>query len=241
MDSFLRMHTTLLVLILCAALCASQNLCTHVSSPQGVYDLTPVIGEILKVNDGFLDYISSVCADALKCGNCAQAGYCQTNQFFNDCMGKFSDVKPFANGTLGVRIFYNGGDFGNTGQIHLKCNPQADTFMNIRGEEYYKIISAEIKYACPRSCDESDCNTCVSRPECYWCLDNNKCLSTNSPCKSWTKVPQYCCATKENCTSCASSTCGWCTAKSRCINGNDLNCGAIIRDPDLCDEKLSFN
>jgi len=179
----------------------------------------------LTANDGFSDYHVTVCVDGLSCGGCTQAGYCQENEFFSDCMGKFYQIE--------------GGDWGNVGILRLKCNPQAENFLNIRGENYYKTISAESKYACPvaQECAVDDCTKCVQRSTCYWCLDNHKCLPTTSPCNSWTRVPQYCCAQYANCEDCSSRNCGWCSVKQRCIYGDDLTCGAIIRDPDFCDAK----
>jgi len=144
-------------LTLCLVLTASiskilgQNTkdCANIASVGGMkFDLSPVLGKELSTTDGFSNYQITVCKDALKCGNCPNAGFCQTNEFFNDCMGKFSGASATVDGK-GLTIYYDGGDFGNSGQLRLNCKPDAVEFENIQGQNFYKVIVADSKYACP--------------------------------------------------------------------------------------------
>jgi len=144
------MHWALFILCVLQVLLSRANGATDCTNLKGAsgerIDLGPIIGQTITTNDGFSDYKVSVCQDNMQCGACAPAGFCQVNEFFSDCLGKFSAVSVMADGT--VQLLYDEGDWGNTGQLKLNCNPAADTFQNIKGEQFYKVTTADSKYAC---------------------------------------------------------------------------------------------
>jgi len=141
-------------ILLCSLLFVSirgQNAkdCGNIISDGIRYDLGPIVGQQLTTNDGFSDYKVTLCKDAMSCGGCAAAGFCQSNEFFSDCMGKFAGATGMPDGTVGVILLYDQGDWGNTGQVKLTCNPNANGVINIKGEQFYKVTTGESKHACP--------------------------------------------------------------------------------------------
>jgi len=125
-----------------------QEHCSKIIGKHGEqYDLTPLIGKILQTNDGFSNFTVALCVDSLQCGSCTPAGFCMKNEFFADCVGKFSG----ASGSVedGILLNYVGGDWGNTGKVKIKCNPAIDGVSNVKGESYYTTTVCDSKYACP--------------------------------------------------------------------------------------------
>jgi len=137
-----------MLLLVCFNVEGQQNDCSKITGNKGEqYDLTPIIGKILETYDNFSYYRVSLCVDSLQCGGCDSAGFCQENNFWKDCIGKFSN----ASGSIedGILLSYLGGDWGNTGQVKIKCNPAIDGVSNIKPENYHRNTLCESKYACP--------------------------------------------------------------------------------------------
>jgi len=145
-----RMHRFMcFVLLLLVCLVEGQMDCTQIRGPSGeFYDLSAIIGKELITNDTFSFYKVTVCKDGYPdCGGCSMAGYCQTNEFFHDCVGKFAGASILSDGR--IQILYDRGDFGNTGRVLVKCNPLIDDIGNVRPEQFNKVTTCESKHACP--------------------------------------------------------------------------------------------
>jgi len=130
----------------------AQKDCSSITGPGGEkYNLTPIVGTKLTTNDGFSDYSSTLCQDGLlNCGGCVAAGFCQDNEFFHDCLGTFASATVQGTGAGStVVLLYDKGDWGNSAQVKIKCNPNVDGVSTPVGEDFYKTIVCESKYACP--------------------------------------------------------------------------------------------
>jgi len=124
--------------------------CTKITGPSGeLYDLYAIIGKEVVTNDGFSEYKASVCKNAYSCGGCPEAGFCQTNEFFVDCLGKFAGASVQETGKVQIR--YDQGDWGNYAMVVVYCNPLVDGIANVRGTEGHKVTTCESKYACPHN------------------------------------------------------------------------------------------
>jgi len=123
--------------------------CSNIQGPAGSsYDLSSIVGVELELSDTFSIYKAKICKnDYPDCGQCGVAGYCQSNEFFTDCIGKFSIALGMV-GTEGVELVYDQGDWGNIGRIYLLCDPTAHEITGLYQENYYKTFIARSKYAC---------------------------------------------------------------------------------------------
>jgi len=247
------MHQKVLLLSLLCLAATLANVCQNIASTDGnIYDLTEIIGQTLKLNDGFSDFNLAVCANPFKCGIAGKDGaaYCQVNDFFSDCIGIFTDTPTSVVATRGsVTISYGNGDWGLSGLLTLKCNPLAENFTKVEPTQFYKHIIAESKHGCPKYpivCTGKPCRSCTKEPMCKFCLNENTCMQDSGQCSSWTKTPEFCppdsCATHVTCTSCAKSACSWCVGEfSKCtsVGNTPDNCRAVVRDPDFCNGDLN--
>eukprot|EP01125_Pyxidicula_operculata_P002452 TRINITY_DN12314_c0_g1_i1.p1 TRINITY_DN12314_c0_g1~~TRINITY_DN12314_c0_g1_i1.p1 ORF type:complete len:221 (+),score=36.00 TRINITY_DN12314_c0_g1_i1:56-718(+) len=123
--------------------------CSRIEGKDGKYfDLSSVIGQELAVQDGFSTFKATICQNPYQCGDCGPtSGYCETSQWWEDCIGIFTSAAAIADMT-GVELMYDNGDWGSFGRVKILCNPDADTLMNIRGESFNKVIVAEGKQGC---------------------------------------------------------------------------------------------
>jgi len=139
------------LLFVCFVATQNQKDCSKILGLNGdLYDLTPLVGKSLETTDGFSSFKVVVCQNTQTCGGCTSltGGYCQTNEFFTDCIGKFAGGSPLPD-SPGVLLLYDQGDYGNTGQVKIKCNPTATTITKIVGEQFNKVTTCESMYACP--------------------------------------------------------------------------------------------
>eukprot|EP01123_Difflugia_compressa_P014704 TRINITY_DN7925_c0_g1_i1.p1 TRINITY_DN7925_c0_g1~~TRINITY_DN7925_c0_g1_i1.p1 ORF type:complete len:227 (-),score=18.70 TRINITY_DN7925_c0_g1_i1:31-711(-) len=144
---------SLLIIFFCLFQCVVHGQdCARVVDPAGsgkIYDLSPIIGNELTMEDSYSQYTISICKNPYGCGNCGgQAGYCQITEFWQDCVGVFSSISGMTS-TEGVEIMYDKGDWNSIGRVKLTCDPSADGVKNVRPDNNnYRVLLGESKYAC---------------------------------------------------------------------------------------------
>eukprot|EP01124_Arcella_intermedia_P004614 TRINITY_DN12616_c0_g2_i2.p1 TRINITY_DN12616_c0_g2~~TRINITY_DN12616_c0_g2_i2.p1 ORF type:complete len:155 (+),score=24.88 TRINITY_DN12616_c0_g2_i2:88-552(+) len=131
--------------------------CTHIDDLQHgfYYDLSPIIGKELKITEFSTDYTASICTNSFECGRgCVNgAGYCLSNQYYEDCVGAFDLALPLRDPEIGVELVYGGGDWGYVGRIKLLCDPSAgDEAASVKklGNDAKSMV-APSKHACPKT------------------------------------------------------------------------------------------
>jgi len=141
------------VVILCVAiLTTAQPDCTKILDPSSgeFYDLSPIIGKELTLSDSFSVFKATICKNTYTtCGACGgPAGYCQTTEFWADCIGTFSTAIAMQ-GAVGVELLYDNGDWGSVGRIKISCDPTAgDEATNVKEQGNYKTMIVRSKHAC---------------------------------------------------------------------------------------------
>jgi len=230
---------------------SSQSDCSNISDPRGVgsrYNIAALVGKKISATDGFSLYNVTICENNItNCGNCGtnreccsggSPGFCQSNPFFADCLGKFSKVNGLSS-TDGVELIYDNGDFGLTGSLKIYCDPNVDDIANVRFENFtYSNVLASSRHACPiRS---GTCSTCT-RQGCLWCLETNVCVCPPTPCQNFIKDPENCsfACRYPSCETCAETNgCSWCLgggSADRCVaSDNTDQCGGVVKDPSYC-------
>jgi len=129
----------------------SQPDCSAIKGASGdTVDLSALVGRELVLQDSFSTYKTTICKNTYSdCGTCSgPAGFCQSTEFWADCIGVFSTiVGPLPGG--GVELMYENGDWGAYGKIKLNCDPNAGDIDNLRPDgANYKIMIANSKHAC---------------------------------------------------------------------------------------------
>jgi len=111
------------------------------------YDLSPIIGQQIFWKDPSSNFKVSVCANSYAdCGTCdGPAGFCQYTNTWNDCVGQYSMAVGLPEGN-GVDLFYDNGDFGNSGRVRFICDPTIDISLPAFTNPY--LITVRSKYAC---------------------------------------------------------------------------------------------
>jgi len=145
---FVVIFCCLLLLVVC------EPDCSLITDPSGSgmhYDLSSLVGKELMLSDQFSEFKATICKNTYECGQClpGPAGYCQTTEFWQDCIGMFSTIIPMQ-GSEGVELLYDNGDWGSVGRIKLLCDPSAgDEALNVKAEgTNFKTMVAASKHAC---------------------------------------------------------------------------------------------
>jgi len=210
------------------------------SNGQYTYNIQGLIGVMVNASVSNTDYKISLCAnDIPRCGLCeTKVGYCEVEQWYENCVGKFSGATASDFGT-GVTLYYPNGEFGRNGTVQLLCDPNAGSIGVVRIKDVgsYAIINSSL--ACPvnstpPSCDQfgADCKACLSTKQpCAFCLDSNSCIGGNQTCGDYIKKPELC--SKVN--SCRlAPTCG------NCINLNNQFgcywCPSLVGNSGRCEQ-----
>jgi len=141
------------IVFLCLVAIVSCGLdCTQIPDPKGsgrIFDLTALIGKELLLTDSFSTYKTTICKNTYEtCGQCGgPAGYCQSTEFWEDCIGVFTTAIGMQSPT-GVELLYDNGDWGSVGRVKLICDPNAGESDNLHGEGNLKTMVAHSKHAC---------------------------------------------------------------------------------------------
>jgi len=122
--------SVLRLLCLFAFLCtgfafAQQGDCTRdVIAPSGeIYNIASLSGQQINTGGTKPTYSISLCSNAFSnCGLCPVSGYCEHDEWFDNCIGSFASVVGMANGA-GVELLYPAGEFGKSGSVRLLCTP----------------------------------------------------------------------------------------------------------------------
>jgi len=111
------------------------------------YDLGPIIGHQIFWKTSS-DFKASVCTNPYHdCGRCdGPAGFCLYSPTWSDCVGKFSLAVGLPDSN-GVQLFYDNGDRGYSGRIHILCDHTVDGISEPTFEDPL-IITVRSKYAC---------------------------------------------------------------------------------------------
>jgi len=112
------------------------------------YDLSPIIGQQLFWKGPASNLKVGICVSNYSdCGTCdGPAGMCQYTNTWADCVGKYTMAVGLSDGT-GVELFYDDGDFGNTGRVRIICDPDiAIGIPTYENSPYF--ITVRSKYAC---------------------------------------------------------------------------------------------
>jgi len=206
------------------------------------YNLSAIVGRELILEDSLSTYKATICTNTYaSCGACSgPAGFCQSTEFWADCIGVFSLAIANEDGS-GVELLYDNGDWGNVGRIKLRCDPNAGDYDDLHGEGNLKTMVARSKHACADSIDCGAFNSCgdCARLGCLWCRDSTSCVpSTTTTCRNFIKDPEYCpgCRQYTSCDTCTKGTCAWCLGTENCVeDSNASSCiSGVVQDPDYC-------
>jgi len=214
---------TVLILLGAIVIACSQgapNCSSPLISSNGIYtyNIQDLVGVGVNASVAATGYEITICANNIaKCGLCDSAGFCEIEQWYENCVGKFSGAIPDNLGA-GVTLSYPNGEFGRSGTVVLRCDPNAGPIgkTSIQNDGNIALINSSL--ACPVNstppsdlCNQygSDCYSCLnSNQPCAFCLDTSSCIGVNQTCSDYFKKPELC-AKLNNCNS--ASTCGNCT------------------------------
>jgi len=248
--------TWITILLALIVIVSSQLDCSNIPDPRvpglSKYNITALVGKEVSLSDTFSTYKLRICQNNFpSCGACignteccsgGLAGFCQSTDFWADCVGRFSQASGLTD-TEGVTLLYEGGDWGMVGRITIYCDPTVEEIGNVRPENSnnYKHFLASSKHACPiRSDDSGTCSICT-RKGCLWCLETNTCVCPPTPCQNFIKDPANCifACRYPSCGTCAETNgCSWCLgggSPDRCVaSDNTDQCGGVVKDPSYC-------
>jgi len=233
----------ILLISMCYYFVHSQPDCSFIldDGRVGHYNLSAIVGKELLLRDNYSEYKTTICKNTYyDCGTCyGPAGFCQSTEFWADCIGVFTSVRGYQNV---VELFYDNGDWGAYGRIRLFCDPNVDDIDGLQPDgTNYKIMNARSKHAClVKNCNFSSCGDCTSQQYCSWCLDNTSCVERNSMCRNFINDPVFCpssCNNHKTCDSCTGGNCAWCLGKDGniCVSHDNVShCDGVVRDPSYC-------
>jgi len=132
---------------------AQQGDCTRdiISSTGDTYNIAELSGQRIDSALPKPTWSISLCKNAFSnCGLCPVSGYCEHDDWFDNCIGSFTSVVGMANGA-GVELLYPAGEFGKSGTVRLMCTAGAPalgkaTFTSA-GLQYICTVPSSV--ACP--------------------------------------------------------------------------------------------
>jgi len=242
---------------LASVVSAASSSCASVlvASDGTQYNIESLVGITVNATAGTSSYKVSICNDNIpQCGLCSSAGFCEVEQFYDNCVGLFASATGYPNGR-GVELAYPNGEFGRAGVVSLVCDPNAGVIGDVSVLNGGNLMVVNSSIACPigspsgDDCDAqgSNCKGCLANPECAYCLDSMTCISPTGSCGDYWKNPAMCsklnvCAQQPDCDECTSyatsNGCFWCPSatggQGACLSSS-MSCGAgKITNPSFC-------
>jgi hypothetical protein len=103
----------------------SQNYSTcngeMTSSSGQTYDISSLITTRVQGENNEGQYLISLCSSTVSnCGLCTSSGFCETLQWYSNCVGQFGSAVPNPDGS-GVTLYYLHGEFQRQGVVKVLC------------------------------------------------------------------------------------------------------------------------
>jgi len=219
------------------------------------YDISALIGIQVNTSRAETLYNISICESGIpKCGLCDTAGFCEIEQWYSNCVGQFGSLVALDNGT-GVTLYYPNGEFGRSGTVELICDPNSPPIGRVEIDYYGNEAKIYSSLACPidvppppsGNCSNagSNCQDCLSIPDCAYCLDTMSCIDSTQNCGDYWKLPALCskldvCQFQSTCSNCTALTpsngCFWCptVAGGSCMRSLGQCSSGKITKPQFC-------
>jgi len=221
------------------------------ASGQYTYRIDSLNNKIFNASSYVLNYTISMCTSLIpNCGLCSWSGFCEHEEWYDNCVGQFSSITALDDGT-GLSLFYPDGEFGRSGTVALVCSTEV---WNATVSNDGNNATVYTNVACPvnppgDTCSDfgSSCSSCLANAQrrCSFCLDTMTCVEDNTSCQDYWRNPNFCakldpCMQLSTCQECTEHNsddgCFWCPGSdATCMRSTGTCDNGRISHPQYCD------